>query len=259
MEASAGPRIGCVKYLNARPLVRGWDGPVVFDHPSSLCRRLAAGELDLALVSSFEFLRNPVYSIVDGVAIASDGPVYSVFVGHHPGETAHEIEMDSASATGAALMRCLLAERGQSWREHAAPADALAELSPNRARLLIGDQAIRFRRKFADRYRYLDLGEEWQTRTKLPFVFALWLVRPEVAGASRIAAKLCELKDANLAGLDDLIREEKEIGPDFLRFYYGRALRFDFGAQEKAGLRLFWELCVKHGLLKSPAGELRVV
>ncbi len=231
----------------------------MFDHPSSLCRRLAAGKLGLALVSSFEFLRNPVYSIVDGVAICSDGPVYSVFVAHHPDEAAHEIELDPASTTGASLMRCLLAERGESWREHPAPTDALTELSPNRTRLLIGDQAIRFRRKFDDRYRYLDLGEEWQRRTKLPFVFALWLVRPEVTDASRIAAKLRQLKDVNLAGLDDLIREEKEFSPDFLRFYYETALRFDLGAQEKEGLRLFWELCIKHSLLRAPAGELRVV
>ena len=43
---------------------------------------LAAGELDVALVSSFEYLRNPIYSIVDRVAIASDGPVFSVILAH---------------------------------------------------------------------------------------------------------------------------------------------------------------------------------
>ena len=40
------------------------------------------GELDVALVSSFEFLRNPIYRIVDDVSISSDGPVYSVVVAH---------------------------------------------------------------------------------------------------------------------------------------------------------------------------------
>ena len=75
-------RVGCVKYLNARPLVRGWEGNVEFDHPSALCERLAKGQLDVALVSSFEFLRNPIYRIVDGVSISSDGPVYSVVVAH---------------------------------------------------------------------------------------------------------------------------------------------------------------------------------
>ena len=50
-------RIGCVKYLNARPLIHGWPGPVAV---SIIQPRFAgswrAGELDVALVSSFEFL-----------------------------------------------------------------------------------------------------------------------------------------------------------------------------------------------------------
>ena len=72
-------RIGCVKYLNARPLIRGWLGPVEFDHPSTLGKRLANGELDVALVSSFEFLRNPIYRIVDDVSISSVGKLQSIF------------------------------------------------------------------------------------------------------------------------------------------------------------------------------------
>ena len=76
-------RISCVKYLNARPLIYGWPGEVVLDHPASLCAQLAKGAFDVALVSSFEFLCNPIYRIVDGISISSDGPVYSVIVAHH--------------------------------------------------------------------------------------------------------------------------------------------------------------------------------
>src|ERR1041385_3117568 len=104
-------RIGCVKYLNARPLIRGWPGDVEFDHPSALCQRLAKGQLDVALVSSFEFLRNPIYRIVDDVSVSSDGPVYSVVIAHR-GEISEikEIELDPASQTGVNLLRCLLTE-----------------------------------------------------------------------------------------------------------------------------------------------------
>jgi len=104
-------RIGCVKYLNARPLIRGCPDGIEFDHPSLLCERLAKGELDVALVSSFEFLRNPIYRIVDEVSISSDGPVYSVVVAHR-GDISEikEIELDPASQTAVNLLRCLLAE-----------------------------------------------------------------------------------------------------------------------------------------------------
>src|SRR3954463_2070802 len=110
-------RIGCVKYLNARPLIHGGEGDVDFDHPSALCNKLAAGKLDVALVSSFEFLRNPIYRIVDDVSIASEGPVYSVVLAHR-GELSdiHEIELDPASQTSVNLLRCLLAERGLTPR-----------------------------------------------------------------------------------------------------------------------------------------------
>jgi chorismate dehydratase len=65
-------RVGCVKYLNARPLIHGWSGAVVFDHPAALCAQLEADELDVALVSSFELFRQSACAIVDGVAIASE-------------------------------------------------------------------------------------------------------------------------------------------------------------------------------------------
>src|SRR5438105_3962906 len=110
-------RIGCVKYLNARPLIHGWSGAVDFDHPAALCRKLERGDLDVALVSSLEFLRRPIYQIVDGVSISSHGPVYSVIVAYQE-ELAHiqEIELDPASETSVALLRCLLARRGLNPR-----------------------------------------------------------------------------------------------------------------------------------------------
>src|SRR5881396_876158 len=104
-------RLGCVKYLNARPLVHGWPGKVVLDHPTALCEKLAGSELDIALVSSFEFLRNPIYRIVDGISISSDGPIYSVIVAHHGDISAvKEIELDRAAETSGNLLRCLMSE-----------------------------------------------------------------------------------------------------------------------------------------------------
>src|SRR5438067_7352973 len=139
-------RIGCVKYLNARPLIHGWEGDVDFDHPSALCNKLAAGKLDVALVSSFEFLRNPIYRIVDDVSISSNGPVYSVIVAHR-GEIAEikEIELDPASETSINLLRCLLADLGFNLRlvRRAAGAPVMTKSAfVGRAQLFVGDQAI---------------------------------------------------------------------------------------------------------------------
>jgi chorismate dehydratase len=236
-------RIGCVKYLNARPLIHGLPGNVVLDHPSALCAQLARGELDVALVSSFEFLRNPIYKIVDDVAIASEGAVFSVVVAHQGKiSEVQEIELDPAAETSGNLLRCLLGE--MNLRARVVPRAS----SKESARLLIGDQAIRFRQDHGDGFQYFDLGENWKNVTGLPFVYALWLVRPEVVPKS-IANQLRALRNKNLANLNELVSSESEFDRVFCDRYFHEHLRFNFGEREKQGLRKFSELCQKHELL----------
>ena len=243
-------RVGCVKYLNARPLISVWNRDVIFDHPSALCAQLARGELDVALVSSFEFLRNPIYRIVDGISIASDGAVYSVIVAYHGNfADVKQIALDPAAETSGNLLRCLLAELNLNPKIGSTSSD-----SPESAQLLIGDQAIRFRQKRANHFQFWDLGDQWKKLFHVPFVYALWLVRPEVQNAAEIADRLRALRDQNLANIDKVIARETEFDPEFCRRYYGEHLRFSFGEEEKGGLALFAELCRKHELL--PKREL---
>jgi chorismate dehydratase len=285
-------RVGCVKYLNARPLIHGWPGNVEFDHPSVLCERLAKGQLDVALVSSFEFLRNPIYRIVDSVSISSDGPVYSVVVAYR-GEFSNieEIELDPASETAANLLRCLLAQlkarlSGNIDLQSVRPAglqpagrNAAENISAgrtgrmpmfhpsNRARLIIGDQAIRFRQEHAGACRFWDLGEQWKKLTGLPFVYALWLIRPEVPDAKSIAQRLRELRDENLADIAAIVSDavadaahnKQAITQEFLDRYYHEYLRFGFGAREKQGLQTFADLCAKHGVLPKRGRDFSLV
>jgi chorismate dehydratase len=257
-------RVGCVKYLNARPLIRGWPGNVELDHPSALCQRLAKGQLDVALVSSFEFLRNPIYRIVDDVSVSSDGPVYSVVVAHRGAfSDIEEIELDPASETAVNLLRCLLAELGLTPRLTGVPGSA----GLPRARLIIGDQAISCRRNHAGAFQFWDLGEQWKKLTGLPFVYALWLIRPEVPDAKSIAQRLRGLRDENLADIPTIVSDavadvadhKQAITPEFLDRYYTEHLRFSFGPREKQGLQTFADLCAKHGVLPKRAREFSLL
>lgn len=276
-------KIGCVKYLNARPLIYGWNGAVDFDHPAALCCKLEAGELDAALVSSIEFLQRPEYSIVDSVAIAADGPVYSVFVAHDvPLEEVSRIELDPASKTSVTLFRVLWAQRSLSLPKSAGcqPAasgsllDANAENSgqtvrndgltahaprnKDSARLLIGDQAIRFRQKNPELH-YWDLAEEWKKITGMPFVFALWLIRQDLENAGEIANQLRGLRDRNLAKLEQVIAATDNFDHEFCRQYFRENLVYDFGERQKAGLREFHRRCLGCGIDVAPTFELKVV
>jgi chorismate dehydratase len=266
-------------------LIRGWPGKVTLDNPAALCAQLARGELDLALVSSFEFLRNPIYRIVDRISISSAGPVYSVFVAHRGDISGiEEIELDPTSETSVNLLRCLLAESqlnprfiartcperqsngSTSTSSNADPVRQSDGLVPWRARtrqgrLFIGDQAIRFRQEHAQEFKFWDLGEQWSRACgiDLPFVYALWLVRPDVADPQTIADRLRALRDENLAKIDNVIAEETEFDREFCTRYYREHLRFNFGEKEKEGLKQFQGLCQKHGLLPKREIEFNVM
>jgi len=257
---AASLRIGCVKYLNARPLIHGWPGEVVFEDPTALCLKLARGELDVALASSFEFLRNPIYRIVDGISISSAGPVYSVIVAQaRESLEFDEIELDPASQTSVAMLQYLIAKGGRRFSPVEIAVDKLAPLPANRGRLLIGDQAIRFRQRFGNTCSYWDLGKEWHEVIGLPFVYALWLVRPELARPREVADQLRVLRDENLTKLSELIALEKDFDPQFCARYYRENIDFAFGEKEKEGLGTFATLCGNHGLLPKRTIEFDVI
>ena len=235
-------RIGCVRYLNSKPLIQAYPGPVVFDHPSALAPMLAARELDLALIPMFEILRSPGYRVVDNVAIASIGKVYSVFVAYQ-GElkSVGKIKADPASMTSVNLMQVLL-------REFHGISPELCEAGE--AELLIGNQAIAFRQQHGDRYRYLDLGEDWLRCTGLPFVFAGWALGPGVPVEA--AEEVRQLRAESFAMIEEIVAGEPDH--DFAREYLTERIRFDLGPAEKDGIALFAKLLAKHGLCAPSAG-----
>jgi chorismate dehydratase len=254
--ALAGLQIGCVQYLNSKPLIHGYDGPVVFDHPSGLAQDLVAGKLDVALVPTFEALRHPHYTLVEGVAIASDGPVYSVFLAHRrPLVEVRSIALDPASLTSVHLLQVLLHEYHELRPE-------LLELSafPSRADavLLIGNQAIDFREKDGGVHQIVDLGEEWQRCTGLPFVFAPWLLRPGLPNTAAVADDLRALKAAGLARIDEIVHTESREAA-FTRRYLTEHIRFDLGEREKQGIAKYRELLAKYGFIDDAITPLRYV
>ena len=88
------------------------------------------------------------------------------------------------------------------------------------------------------------MGKEWDAVAHLPFVFALWLIRPEASDAKEVADTLRQLRDRNLQNLDDLVSSQTQVSAEFCRKYYREYLFFDFGEREKTGLREFHRRCL---------------
>lgn len=245
-----------MQYLNSKPLIHGYPGPVLFDHPSGLARDLAEGRLDVALVPTFEALRHPHYSLAEGVGIACDGPVYSVFLAHRgPLAGIRRIALDPASLTSVHLLQVLL-------REYHGLQPELTELPafPDEAdaALLIGNQAIEFREQDRDAHQIVDLGAEWRRCTGLPFVFAPWLLRPGLPHATAVADDLRALKVFGTAHLDEIVRAEPR-DPAFTRRYLTEHIRFDLGVPQKQGINKYRELLAKHGFIGDTSVPLQYV
>src|SRR5438067_4626955 len=178
-------RIGAVNYLNTKPLICDLEklaprAELVLDLPSRLADRLAAGELDVALIPAIEYFRGGRYTIVPNIAIASRGPVLSVTLfSRVPWQDIRRVALDAGSRTSAALCQILLRKRyGVSPAVEALPLDRAAEEADTDAVLLIGDRAMRACLPgFAHAF---DLGQEWHDWTGLPFVYAFWAVREGV-------------------------------------------------------------------------------
>lgn len=253
------PRIGSVPYLNARPLLRGLAAELAVEpilaEPAALASLLAAGAVDAALVPAYWVLCNPSFPLVADVAIASEGPVRSVFLAW-PGNRAnladlHEIATDPASLTSVHLLRVLLAEYyglTPRYRAGAAADDGVA-------RLVIGDPALALRDRLPPDTNVLDLGEEWTRQTGLPFVYATWAIRPEYAGATALAAILRAAKRRGIADLAAIAAAEP--APAAALAYLTHNVRFDLGARERQGLARYAELLAKHHLLPGRPGPLR--
>jgi len=238
-------RIGSVKYLNAVPLTRGIEGEVIFATPARLAELLRRDELDAALVSITEVLFNDRYDILDGVAIASLGEVYSVLLAHCvPLESLTEVFCDPASLTSVNLLKVLLAERG--LKPEFKPLPDYASASERDAVLLIGNPAIDFQRA-THVHEIFDLGAAWYELTQLPFVYAVWALRRGIEN-KELRRELRETHRFGLETLDYVIETHNEYDEDFRRDYLGWHVHYHLAGDEKRGVAKFCELLRKHGL-----------
>jgi predicted solute-binding protein len=247
-------RIGSVQYLNAVPLTRGIEGEVIFATPAQLAEMLRRDELDAALVSVTEVLLNDRYDILDGIAIASLGEVYSVLLVHRrPLAELKEVFCHTASLSGLNLLKVLLAERG--LKPEFKPLSDPSKAAEHAAVLLIGDPAIDFQRT-PHEHEIFDLGTAWYELTNLPFVYAVWALRRGIEN-KELCRELREAKKFGLDTLDYLIETREEYDLDFRKDYLGWHVHYHLASDEKRGIAKFAELLQKHGL--GPVFEPRFV
>ena len=269
-------RLGRIPWINCYPVYGAIDRGIV-DMPAELVTGtaselndlLAAGELQVSVVSAVEYARNAAaYHLLPDLAITCDGPVHSVALfSRRPVAELNELTvlMTASSRTSVLLLDLLCRHR---WGVRPRFATARAELSdleslaglPHEAVLVIGDAAL----MLAAQRRYpvrVDLGDEWHAWTGLPFVFAVWAARREARASAvqDIHRRLLESRTWGLAHLDELSAEAARatgVSEPACREYLGD-LDYALSYRHLAGLTDFFGRLAHDGLV--PDGSLSFI
>ncbi|WP_294145273.1 menaquinone biosynthesis protein [uncultured Selenomonas sp.] len=271
------PRIGHIDFLNVLPLAYGYahgGSGDAFDIrrgvPAVLNSDIAAGRLDISNVSSILYARHAEkLCVLPHVCVSSDGPVESILlVSKKPLEALEDdpIALTAKSATSHALLKIIL-RSGYG----ANPRYSVQNLSPEHpipedqtAALFIGDDALYLYWHASPQLYAYDLGAEWKKLTGKKMVYALWVATKDFAarspeGLRRAAALIEESFAYGIAHKDAAIRSvlgEKPFLYHELDEYLGGVIRWDLSDEYLDGLRTFYALAERNGLIeKAPQIE----
>lgn len=269
-------RLGRIPWINCYPIYTAIDRGIVPIAAESISGTaadlndlLAAGELDVSVVSAVEYARNAAaYHLLPDLAITSDGPVHSVVL--YSKRPLHELDgatvLQSASSRTSVLLLELLCHH--RWRVRPKFATVRAESTdldalksfPHQAVLVIGDAAL----LLATEHRYpykTDLGSAWKEWTGLPFVFAVWAARREAdhSAVQQVHKALLASRAWGLEHLEELARlaaDNTGLPLATCREYLGD-LDYALSYRHLAGLTDFFRRLAQDGLV--PDGSLSFI
>lgn len=266
-------RLGRIPYVNCLPvygaLDRGLetvDAELITGTAAELNDLLAAGELQVSVVSAVEYARNAAaYHLLPDLAISCDGPVHSVLLfSRRPVGQLDDapVLLTASSRTSVLLLELLcrhrwkVAPRFATVRAEAVDLRAL-EGFPHEAVLVIGDAALHL--AASGQYPHVvDLGLAWKEWTGLPFVFAVWAARRDADSARvrGIHEVLLRSRDWGLANLGLLAAEaSRQTGiPRATCEAYLADLDWALSYRHLAGLTDFFGRLAHDGLV--PDGSL---
>jgi chorismate dehydratase len=259
-------RLGRISYLNVLPIYYAMESlfgengfHLVRGTPAELNAAMRRGEVDLGSISAMEYGRNyKDYLLLADLSISSRGPVGSVLLFSRvpfPELEGRTIRVSAASASGAALVKVLMARLFQVKPCYEAGPLAKRPLTEVDAIMAIGDEALCLKQAKALPFE-LDLGEAWQELTGLPFVFGVWAVRRDFAKARpeetfALHRLLLRSKSWGLDSLAELSRMAAApfgLTPEQVLAYFHQ-LDYALEPEHEQGLRTFFHYLHEQGEL----------
>ena len=254
-------KFGFHDFINAQPLLiplkekeQKLGVALVTGSPANLAEQLKAGELDLAMIPSIEYLKDSgQYRLLPGIAVASRGPVGTVlFASRLPLAEVRSVALDVRSRTSAALLQVLFGkEFSANVSLEPADPDPGIMLKNHDAALIIGDPAFGLRSAYPDLKIY-DLSEQWFEKTGKTFVHAIVAVRNGIKLDQEFLATVQEAKMEGLSRVESIAKiESEQSGLDFETCldYLSTKIIYDLGEEEITGLQRFRDLSFEKGIL----------
>jgi chorismate dehydratase len=252
-------RLAASSYLNSAPLIWSFlhgthQGSVDFIEavPAHCAQLLAETEVESALVPVIEYQRIEGGLLVPDVCVGSQKEVLSVVLvsKNRRLENIRTVALDQSSRTSATLVKVIFREfleREPEWTTRKPNLEAMLET--NDAALIIGDPGMAFPRKGLNIW---DMASLWKQYTGLGFVFAMWMVRDSSAERARVV-DFAGARDEGVAHIEEIVRSYQDKIPmrvEELRNYLTDNIVFKVDESMERGLRLYFELAFKHGLIE---------
>jgi len=248
--------LGAVSFLNARPLVAHLLGEprvrLEFAVPSMLAEWVRGGHVDAALVPVVDLVGDPPLRAVSDACLASDGETLTVRVFTRvPPHRITRLAVDGDSHTSVVLAKLVWLE-WFGYLPHTAPLDRDGPFANEDGVLLIGDKVITMRpRGFAFE---MDLGAAWHELTGLPFVYAVWAMRPD-GDPGDLSRLLSGSRDAGIVRIEEISRVDAPAAGwpiEIARRYLTDYMDYRLTDRHREGMALFLRKAVKGGLLGNP-------
>jgi chorismate dehydratase len=232
--------------------------------PSKCAQALLEGRADLGLIPIAAL--TPELRIVPGCTIASLGKVRSIqLIVKSPLtlEQVRSVACDTASRSSVAYVEILFRHFLRTEPEFVpAQADPEAMLATCDAALLIGDPALLALEHRAAIEQHIgpctwhDLAEQWRSRTGLPWVAAVWAVRPEAVPTPHERQQLIDdlnaSRDHGLTHIEDLVAEWTSriaLPPVAIRDYLTHNIHYTLDPQCIGAIEAFRSLSAGIGSL----------
>jgi len=281
-------RVASIAFLNPAPLLYDFEHEprasqlrenytLHYTSPAQCATELHEGRADLGLIPIASL--TPDLAIVPGCTIASLDEVRSILLlvknpDHRDENDAlrkvRTLAADAASRSSQAyahiLFRRFLDTHPATYE---APADPLEMLATADAALLIGDPALLAREHRAEidaasptPLLWLDLASLWRRHTGLPWVAAVWAVRPEaVTDAAELTADLNASRDNGLRHIDQIVEEwtpRIALQAETIRTYLTHNIHYTLDTGCIESIHLFRNLAAEINLLP-PLRTLRML